>query len=249
VAVKYVRIKFWWGTVEAFSSDEGMYTAAQTKKAGDAATPPGIGVRRCQLIFNREPAGSTEDVATTHMDFMNVTGGEPDDTWVDADFTTLETAISTWWTAVKTHCHTTTKLAQYRWYRIGPGVFPPNPPVKITTFTPVPGTGTDAMPPQVAASITLKPPARKQWGRIYIPGLSIASATSGTGRIVSTAQNNFANATDTLHGTAAAADFIPVVYSKTRSKAFAIESLQVDDLFDVIRSRRWDRPLVRVTKS
>lgn len=249
MATKYLRVKGWWGDAELYYSDEAPYSPAQSKALGTNAAPPGIGVRRCQLVFARAPTGSVEDVATTHMDFLNLTGGEPDDTWVDADFLALEAAMSTWWGQIRGGTHTSCKLSEYRWYRIGPAVVPPNPPVRIAAGPLTLGVDSSALPPQVAMTVTFRPPVRRQWGRIYLPSPGGSKVDGTTGRILNAWITTVANATDALHGTAAAADFIPVVYSKARGKAFGIEQIQVDDLFDVVRRRRWDRPLIRTIKS
>jgi hypothetical protein len=248
VATKYVRFKTFWLDFDMTYTDEQVYSAAQTKSLGDNAQAPGIGVRRCQLVFTRSPAGSTEDVATFSMDFLNMTGGEPDDTWDAGDFGTVETALDAFDTAWKPYRAPHTSLTQYRWYRIGPAISPPNPPVRITSKSVV-GTGTTSLPPQVAMTVTERTAVRRSWGRIYLPSLTTGTIGSGTGRIDSTCITTVANAMDALQGTCATADLLPVVYSRARGRAYTVESIQVDDLFDVQRPRRWDRPLIRTVKS
>lgn len=248
MATSYARLSGWWGSVELLKTDEQVYTAAQKKALGTNATSPGTAIRRAQLVFSRTPTGSTEDVATTHLDYLNLTAGEPDDTWVDADFATLEGYIDTWWTALKPYVWSKCSLTQIRWYRIGPGIAPPNPPVRITTRA-VPGTNSTPMAPQVSVTLTLKTGVRKEWGRLYLPhpGGNIADTTNG--RIDSSIMGTVATASDVLFKAAFAADFVPVVYGRARQKVYTVESLQIDDLFDVQRRRRWDRPLTRVVKS
>lgn len=248
MATKYFRLSGWWGEIEAYTTDEQVYSAAQRKPLGANATPPGIGVRRCQLVFSRAPGGSTEDVATTHLDFQNLTAGVPDDTWTAGDFAALEPLIDTWWGSIKPKVWSQCHLREYRWYRIGPGIAPPNPPVRITTMD-VAGTGTAPLPPQVAVTVTFKTAVRREWGRIYLPAPAASTVNTASGRIVTADAVVIADATDVLMGAAAAADFLPVVYGRTRGKVYSVESIQVDDVFDVIRSRRWDRPLVRTVRS
>lgn len=239
----YSRIKFFWGALDIVHSDESAYTTAQTKSLGENVSPPGIGVRRAQLVFTRAGIGSGEDSIVGHFDFLNLTSGNPDDTWTTGDFTTLETAIGTFFTSTAGMMWSKIVFDQIRWYRIGPGTAPPNPPVRITDVT-TPGSGANPLPPQVALSVTFKTAVRKGWGRIYLP-----YATSGhvdsNGYVDASTCSNVANATKTLFDTAQAAEFTPVVYSPTRGKAFSIETIQVDNLYDVIRSRRYDKATLK----
>lgn len=182
----------------------------------------------------------------TTIDFLNMTGGVPDDTWVDADFATIETAIDAWWTGMKIFFPSWITLDELRWYRIGPSIVPPNPAVRVTDRN-VAATGSaTGLPPQVAVTVTEKTAVRKEWGRIYLPNLITTKVQSGTGRIDPTTQQAILDLTTTLYDDAATADFLPVVYSRTRRKTYGIEKLQVDDIFDVQRPRRWDRPISRL---
>src|SRR4051794_20634981 len=98
----FTRFKFLWGALEAESGDP-VYTTSQTKTLGASAVGgDGIGARRAQLVFTRTPPGTgSEDVAVMHFDFLNMTSGEPDDTWTAADYTTLQADIAAWWTGIK----------------------------------------------------------------------------------------------------------------------------------------------------
>jgi len=243
----YNRLKLFWGAVDITHTDEAPYSAAQTKPMGETAQPPGIGVRRCQVVYTRSPSGSVEDVATTSHDFLNITSGNPDDTWVDADFVTVESLLDTFFTSLKPILHSSTKVTSYRWYRIGPGVPPPNPAVRITTKS-IQGTGADAQVAQVACSVTEKTAIRREWGRFYLPGLAWSLTDPTTGRFHAANLGTVNNAAGVLYAGASSAEFPAVVYSKTRGKAYTVESTQVDDVPDVIRSRRFDRPLLRLVK-
>src|SRR5262245_37033127 len=153
--VAYTRFKFFWGLVE-HETGSNPYTSAQKASLGaSAVAPSGIGVRRAQLVFTRTPPGAfAEDVAVMHFDFLNITSGSADDTWTTGDYTTLETNITAFWTAVKSFCTTEITLKEIRWYRIGSGVVPPNPPQRITAIG-APGLSSGApLPPQCACSIS-----------------------------------------------------------------------------------------------
>jgi hypothetical protein len=242
----YARMKAFWGAVDVTFSDEAVYTGAQVKPLGTNANAPGIGVRRAMLVWEREPViGPPEDSAVSHVDFLNITGGNPDDTWTAGDFTTLEGLIDTWWGNVKGSVHSSTILHQIRWYRVGPGLSTPNPAVRITERD-APGTSVgDHLPPQIAATVTNRTAVRLEWGRMYIPDFTVATLKGENGRINTTYVDGLATNTDILYQAATAAEFYPVVWGKARNKVYTIESVQVDDLFDVQRRRRWDSPIYR----
>lgn len=236
--MSYSRAKFFWGALDVVHSDEAPYTPAQTKAMGANALPPGIGVRRAQLVFNRLLFTPAQDAMTTHLDFLNLTNGNPDDTWTDADFTTLETLISTFIQATQANYNGKVVFDSVRWYRVGPGVVPPNPAIRIKVFG-FPGTGTNALPPQVGASITFKTVPRRQWGRMYMPWNALP-LTSPEGRFSSARVDEVGAAMNSLVTNAIAAEFPPVIYSAVRGKAYTVETVQVDDVPDVIRSRRFN---------
>jgi hypothetical protein len=198
--------------------------------------------RRVHVVWERASgSGIPEDVAVTSMDFLNVTAGNPDSTWVEADFGTLETLLDAWWGAINDFVSAQHTLREYRWYRVGPGVGVPNPAVRVMPRGTAGGAGGTPLPPQVAMTITERVAPRKHWGRMYVPSPTTA-AVAGDGRIATTTYNGLLNATANLYDGAQDADFIPVVYSETKRRFLAVEKLQVDDLFDVVRSRRFDRP-------
>jgi hypothetical protein len=248
MALVSVRLKGWWGSADVVLTDEDVYGAAETKALGATAEEgEGIGVRRVHCVMNRTPVGSVEDVALCTMDFLNMTGSDPDDTWTAGDFGTLEALLDTFWTAEMSNQWNKITLAQYRWYRIGPGVTKPNPAVRITTKS-ITGSATIGMPPQLAVTVTEKTGVQRAWGRFYLPAPAYATTTldGPSGRIHNTYLSGLSTRATNLFDGAAAADFLPVVYSKRHSKVYGVEKLQCDDLYDVQRPRRWDRPLSRL---
>jgi len=241
----YDRAKFFWGAIDIVHSDESPYTPAQTHPMGENALPPGIGVRKAMLVYSRLLHTPPQDQMTTHIDFLNVTAGSPDDTWTDADFAFLEGEIVNFQQLIAPQIHTKTVLDQIRWYRVGPGIVPPNPAVRILEVN-TPGTSGTQGAAQVAATITLKTVPRRQWGRMYLPvaGNMIAGAD---GRFSQTAVQAVADAANLMFTNAAANEFLPVIFSKSRGKAYGIESLTVDNVPDVIRSRRFNEATFKAT--
>jgi hypothetical protein len=82
---------------------------------------------------------------------------------------------------------------------------------------------------------------RHSWGRTYLPfGGSLVD-----GRATNANCDAIANATNTLFGSAAGNDFHPVVVSKALNSALGIDTLEVDNVVDIIRRRRWKHTTYR----
>lgn len=187
-------------------------------------------------------------MVTVH--FLNLTDSEPDSTWDGTDYGTVETAFSQLWTDIKDNYFSWLHLDQFRWYRDGPAFHPTpsegNPADRVTEVD-VAGsltTGTTNLPPQVAISVTERTAIRKRWGRFYLPAPRV-SQTTIEGRLQAAFVDEIADACEAAFNTCRAADLIPVVFSPTTENAYSVDELQVDDLFDVIRSRRWSGPTIR----
>lgn len=229
---------FWGAFDVSYSTPE--YTGASIVSGGaSAAAGSGVGVRRAVLVFTRTPPGAfTDDVAECHFDFLNITSGVPDDTWTTADFTTLEGLLSTWFTGFYGMVSTLHTFSEVRWYRVGTGVVGANPAVRVTPNLTAGTSSASMLSPQTAVSITMKTARRKQWGRTYLPGFTTASL-GADGVISTTAVNQVAVATDGLITAAQGSDFYGGVLSDVAGSFFATEQVQVDNLYDVIRRRRW----------
>lgn len=240
ILADYERFRFLWGAVDWESGTGSPYSTAQTGTTlGTSAAPgAGVGVRRCVLHFDRTTWHTGSDDAEMHFDFLNITGGDPDDTWTSGDYTTLEGHLDTWWGSVKPLVYSGVKLSAYDWYRYGPGVGSPNPAERVTSRSVAGTAGAPALPPQVACSITLRTGVRRSWGRTYLPGL--ASGVMDTpGTLASANVDTIAAATAALYSSANADDFPMVVVSKHLSAVLSVEAVEVDNDLDVIRRRRW----------
>jgi hypothetical protein len=150
-----------------------------------------------------------------------------------------------------------------RWYKFGPEIVPPQEPVRVIEWD-VDGTASgSALPPQVAVSVTEMTSSRRAWGRFYLPFNALAN-TDAQGRIATASLTLIADKLDAMYETCLAAGLIPVVYSPAKperetagggtlpaieARALTVDKLQVDDVFDVIRSRRWKAPLLKVQRA
>lgn len=243
----WARLRLNWGGFDFQAGTDHPYSPAQSFVGGPTANGAAgeIGVRRASLIFDRSTYTPSDDDMTMHFDFLNITGGAPDDTWITADYTALETALETFWGSTKTYSDPKTGLREIRWHRVGYGVLKPNPVERTYTLAaPVYGTGTAGLhPPQVACSITFRTAVRRSWGRTYLP--FNGGSLSAQGRLTSTATSTIATATSTLVAAAATADFYLVVTSIAKQAALTVEKVEVDDVTDIVRRRRFKHTLVR----
>lgn len=233
--------------------------------------PAPFELRKLQWRLSRAPSTSPlEDVDVCTFHFIKATGGTPG-TWVDGtDLPALETKVSAYWTAIKSNFPTFTVSDQFRWYHDGPAYyhlnsegthFVPNgdnPAIRVTEVND-PGTGTGAaLPPQVAMSITEVVSSRRHWGRWYLPAGAQPSVLNTDGRIVSSAVTSQLSAAVSFYNSCRSSGYVPVVFSIEKparesasggtlpaapAVAYEVLSLQMDDLFDVIRSRRYDLAL------
>lgn len=238
--VAYQRLRVLWGALDWQAGTDNPYPAAQTQVGGPSAVAGvGIGIRRCIATITRFDQHAGADIAEYHHDFVNYTGGNVDDTWITSDYTTLEGMLDTWFTTTKAWLPPGYKLVSYTWYRIGPGVTKPNPfERQLIKTTPIAGTGTGhPHAPQVASTITFRTAVRRSWGRTYFPMCAVGITT--TGNLTTAVCDQLCTASHTLLTSAAAADFQQVVYSPRLSAALGIEKVEVDDVFDIVRRRRW----------
>jgi hypothetical protein len=88
---------------------------------------------------------------------------------------------------------------------------------------------------------------RNRWGRFYLPAPSNLDVVAG--RVPPSFCEVVAIGAQTFYNAAIAADLIPVMYSPTTGSAWAINAIHVDDIYDVIRSRRYITPLSRHSKT
>lgn len=243
--VAFDRLRMLWGALD-WQTGASPYSPAQTSHGGASAIAGvGVGARRASLIWARSVTGSfVEDVMVSHFDFLNITGGDPDDSWTTADYAAINNDIATWWSSMQGEISSRITLREVRWYRIGSGITPPNPPEDVFPVGTL-GTATgDMLPPQVACAVTFKTAVRTSWGRTYLPGF-VESSNGPDGRLDSTDALAVANKLGNLVTDAASHDFRLVVYSAKLQALLNVESIQVDNTWDIIRSRRYATPTYR----
>jgi hypothetical protein len=249
-----IRVWYPWGTPWLEITDGGAYPSGARVDASNADLNARL--RKLTTTFVRTAPGGalTDDAMQVGLHLLNEDG---DGSWASGDFEAVESAWDDFWASLKPHYLGTTKLAEYVWHRAGPAYDPPSSPGSAVRRAPrdLPGTGTNLaqLPYQVAVTLTERTMLRKRWGRMYLPAPSHSLMEGSTGRITSTFRELLANAAQTLYVACLDADLVPVVYSPAAgvraskrggtlpakpAAALKVNTLQVDDVPDVIRSRR-----------
>lgn len=209
-------------------------------------------LRKVQCTFSRlSKVGVTDDYAIVTFHLVKLVDDDFSTTWETTDYTNAEANLDAFFSTYAAYLHSSVTMAGYRWYKAGPAydvVGVVNPAQRVTVKS-IPGThaGTNGtLPPQCAISVTEKTLSRLQWGRWYMPAPTAStSAIAANGRVGSTLQVLLADAAQTLYDAMDADNLLPVVYSKKHKSVLTVNELQVDDVYDVIRTRRWRDVAVR----
>lgn len=181
----------------------------------------------------------TNMAVTTH-DWLFTPDGNPSET----QWTTIEGRIDSFATAINGLLASGCTIDSYRWRELnGDGSGPETPTIRFTEKS-IGFAGGNMAPPQVACSVTEMTDVRRRWGRFYLP--FIGSGLMSNGRIESQFVNTIAQAGAGLL-TTSDPDWTPVVYGAIAPTILPIQSVRVDDVPDIIRSRRWSGPTVRST--
>lgn len=223
-------------------------------------------LRKLTVSYSRTPSsGVVQDAAMTTHHFLNITDGIPDSSWTTADYTAVESAFDTFWGALSSNYYSGVKLSEYVWRADGPTFRPFGSSLSPTlrrTARSLAGSATEgSLPPQCAVSVTETTAAkytvenvegvgtqiRNRWGRFYLPAPK--RSLSGDGWIGGTFPADVANAAQAMYNTCTAAGLVPVVYSPTTGHAWSVLEIHVDDIFDVIRSRRYVTPNTRSARA
>lgn len=231
-------------------------------------------LRKLTVAWSRTPTvGVVQDRDQCTFHFVNLTDGDPDATWTDADFVTVENAMDAFWSGIKEHFAPELSLSEYAWRKDGPAFRPfgdaLSPTVRIVPRT-TPGiaVGGRPLPPQCAVSVTEVTAAsfivhgvgvpgqaagtgrtqmRNRWGRFYLPAPMSEETTDG--RYTVAFLSDVANGVKECYDACANADIVPVMYSPTTGSSWSIDSIHIDDIVDVVRSRRYVTPITRTPRS
>jgi hypothetical protein len=205
-----------------------------------------------QCTFDRTALRIDEDDAAITFHIRQVVEAAPDFLPVtDEGRSDFINRLSQWWGGVAPHVTSHVFLKESRFYEVPDGGPFPNKdprshmgdPVLVHTWNSVGQNASGALPPQAAISVTLKTAHRLRWGRYYLPAPA-RGTMDDKGAIDVAVATALAAATQKLtdrSGTGACA----TVFSRLHWNHEDPEKIQVDDIFDVIRRRRYSSPLYR----
>jgi hypothetical protein len=211
-----------------------IYSATERVDAPDPFT-----FRRVQVVIQR---ANSEDVITNTYDILNITSGAPDSSWTSADFTAVEARLATFYGSMNSLMPSSASVREYRWHVL-PDTAGDTAAVRVKPVTAaLIGSAGNSLPPQVAMTATKQTASRKHWGRVYLGPLrqSVIGTTDTNGRFTSANVDAVAGYFNTLRAGLQADDFPMVVYDRTRGHLATVDSVRVDDVPDIVRSRRPD---------
>lgn len=161
------------------------------------------------------------------------------------DFEPLEAKYDAFFEAIKTYLHSTCIVVGYRWSQWKGDYSGTMPSLRFATRA-LAGSGNNVLPPQVACAITEENEVRRRWGRFYLPFLT--SGYSSTGRFSSAFCDAVGVAAKTLL-TPIEGDWEHVTVGSKEPHELVTTYVRVDDVPDVIRSRRWAQKTYRYRSS
>jgi hypothetical protein len=207
----------------------------------------GPGVDLVQLVIDRQAISVNEDVAVITMHCRGVQAALPDDLFPldDAGRDDFNAKITAWWGLIQPMLPTGYKLTVAKFYPLPAAAGEPmGPPHKTYTHNASGVSGAPLLPTQVAMSVTFITDQRKTWGRFYIPGTNPNALTGG--RWSHSDMQAVADATHHLTDRSGNGGCL-TVWSRKEWTHHDPQTIQVDDIPDVIRSRRLKSTLFRAT--
>lgn len=197
--------------------------------------PTMAGTFTVQTLHSRSEAGViSEDVEVTTTSWAWTPAGDP----TDAQFDIVLDALDAFWTGIAVD---RSPLIRVDGHRVYVSTNPPSTPgpAVYTRDANIVGTGSGfRLPPQVATTITMVVENRRRWGRFYIGGLASTIVTTD-GRLGTATRNRIAN-TAALEFSGLGPDWVLSVFGTPSPNTLPVTEVRVDDVFDVIRSRRYD---------
>lgn len=224
-------------------------------------------LRKLTALWSRhDDAGWPQDYAMTTHHLLNLTDDDPDATWTTDDYVAAEARFDQFWSELKDRYQSKIHLNGYRWTADGPAFKPfgsSTSPTLRNAERDEPGTSVNQMlPPQVAVTVTEVtaakytvadveghpgPQLRNRWGRFYLPSPDILCDSAG--RITEGFTEAVGDAAEEMYNGWITDDFIPVMYSPSTGSSWSVTALHVDDIFDVVRSRRYTNPTRRTVRT
>lgn len=195
-----------------------------------------------RIVSNYATSMADLNEAVTTHDYIWNGSGDP----AESDFEGVEARFDAFFTTISGFFGQGVRLMGYRWYELADdGSGASGPSFRFEERSQDLGSSSTMCAPQVACSVTQITPIRRRWGRFYLPFMT-NNMISG-GRIIPAWADTIADAAQDLEepiGTT----WQSCVYSTILPFALPIQAIRVDNVPDIIRSRRWRSATLRETR-
>lgn len=190
-------------------------------------------------IFDRSGLADGEDNAIMTLHYQKHIALAPDvGPITDTERMDIESKFADFIEALEGIIKTDVVLTEFKHFDMPSSAGLLGPATRVNETASVPGTSTaDALPPQVACSVTFKTSARKQWGRFYLPGLTTPVLESN-GKLKSATADAISEAAVGLCDRSGTGAHL-VVFSRSLWAPQEVTEVQVDNVLDIIRRRRF----------
>jgi hypothetical protein len=157
----------------------------------------------------------------------------------------FQARYSQFFSAIQVNLTTNLKGDEMRHYAIPTLPGPIGEPVEIVTLSSFSGTGGAAqeLPPQDSFTITWQTGKRRHWGRIYLPGVLNDGLTEG--RITPGVVDSIGDAARLFFEGLLTDGITLVTFDRKLWNANDVVGVSMDDIVDVQRRRRFDKPFHR----
>lgn len=227
--------------IQHHSSTDGYWLAQGTNPGtviNSDATPANTACLALTAHYSRVvPAGLREDLCAMTFHIAKGTGSTRT---VPAltDATTLEPIVDTFITTLNSLQSNQFKCVDYVWHYLEATVPKAGPAIRTVVKAFSGSVASGRMPDQDACTLTFHTPARRQWGRIYIPGLSNAQYETTYGRFTNSNCDSIALAGNAMATSLYTAGFTLGVFSKVGAAFLDVSGIACDNIVDIQRRRR-----------
>ena len=203
-----------------------------------------------RFSFKWQDTVSTDDADNQYfnIDIANITNGDIDGTWTQADYDAVFGALSLMVTSMSASIstrywceHVSSYVMAYNPYSL-PKPFAHSGSPEAVHAVGVTGTAGGSSAPQVCSTVTEETPVRANWGRFYSPTIG-GTAIDTSGRFITANVDALATAVHDCYEDLMSNQFFPVVPATSSAKQplralQTVTGVRVDDVLDVHRSRR-----------
>jgi len=198
-----------------------------------------------QVVIDRSGLSADEDVAVITSHFRRVDNNLPDVFPIIPNTRdNFASNWANWWGIMQAHITSKVKFLELRMYDVpaAPGGLLGDP-IDVVPMGMSGTSSSNPLPPQIAASVTFKTAHRLRWGRFYVPGLT-STALEQNGRLATSLIDDLITASAILTDRSGSGGSL-TVFSRKYWNHEDPERIQVDDIPDVIRRRRFSAAITK----